>query len=353
MRVESTILNIAGCNNFTDKFVKSSLMPREQNYASLPYNPAYFHPSFGMRNPKAAMYRTTQLSAKYAEKGFRYLLPHEVWSDGKILQTVRDFGKTLDELANNNLLNKETFQEAVNKILPEHAKGKIVIKDFSELQQNLRREHYDEAAINNCLANNALIENQPQYSTLYLRFRNFTNNFEKVNFEVEAQHELKHALSFRLQNTLMCDIYKNNFGECQWQNAIFDRIKQFFDHLYCCAFDVKKTELTQQSMLKEMGFASVNELHEDFENSINVIIGKAKSSGKLTIDSNEGWKQFFSYLRHYAKDEKEAYQTNIRHRELLGDQNDPSATELVSLFYGEVEKFFANKEQALVRAGAN
>lgn len=353
MRVESTILNIDGCNNFKDKFVKSSLMLREQNYASLPYNPVYFHPAFGMRNPKAAMHRTTHLSAKYAEKGFRYLLPHEVWSDGKIMQTVRDFGKTLDELANNNLLNKETFQEAVNRILPEHAKGKIVIKDFSDLQQDLRSGQYPEKLISRYLGHNAITESRPQGSTLYLRFRKFNDKNEKIDFEVDAQHELKHALSARLQNTLMTDVYRNNFGKCDKQNDVFLKIKSAFESNYYRLFTIEQVERTQENMLKFLGFESIEQMHKHFNLAINGILDEARSSGELNIDSISAEKQLFSFLKHSMKDEKEAYKTGIKWREKFDDPSSPTDAELIPMVYAEMEKFFAEKEKALVSAGPN
>lgn len=340
-------------NNFRGSGKNVFSLAEKKNYMSLPYTPAYFHPSFGMSNARGMLSRAQLLQSVFAEKHFRYLLPHEVWSDGKIMQTVMNFGKTLDKLIDNGTFGKEHIQSAIDEILPEYARGKIIVKNFLELAQDLKNGQQGENVINNRVNCNALVVNRNCNSTIYLQFREFTDNNERINFEVDAQHELKHALSARLQNIMIKDIYKNNFTACSFQHDIFERIKQTFNDQYYPPYEVTQTKLLPQHMLSEFGYSSLGELDDDFENVINMLVRKEKQSGKLSIESNKGWRQFYRYLRHHAKDEKEAYQTGIRWREIFDDTDTPTTAETIPLFYAEMERFFAKKEKECMRLGQN
>lgn len=75
------------------------------------------------------------------------------------------------------------------------------------------------------------------------------------------------------------------------------------------------------------------------------LIKKEKSLGRLTIVSNRSWKQFFTYLRNRATDEKYAYYSQKRFREECENLNIPTSKEFPQLFCAEMEKFFEQKRR--------
>lgn len=80
---------------------------------------------------KNAQFRHENQKAFYENKNIPYLLPHQSWSDKKILATVNLLGEQIDVLVKSKNLNKHTLQEAIDKLTP-NKKGKIIIKDFND-----------------------------------------------------------------------------------------------------------------------------------------------------------------------------------------------------------------------------
>lgn len=339
-----------GNNKITQpvKHFQLQKIQKTTNQTSLPnLSPAYFHPSFTAKFNIEIEKTTKEI---YNRVGLPYLLPHEIWSDNKILNTMKWLGKKLDKLEKSNALNKKTLQDTINKILPKRFKDRIIIKDLVDLEKDLKNQGYSKDEIKLRLECNATIGIEPNETILYFNFAKATvNKKESVDLKSYIEHEMDHALKFRTQNTLFTDIYKNNYGEFPDQNKIFNIIFSQFESNYIqTKLSSESTKLKQENMLEAFKFKSVEDLHNSFETVFNKLIEEAKSSKKFNIGFDlERWKQFFVYLKHSANSEKEAYQSTIRYRELNGNLNTPTKAELIPLLYAEMEKFFAEKESMI------
>lgn len=333
-----------------NKQVKLSQTPQMQNNEAeitLPnLSPQYFHPSFCAKNPKIALYRAEQLKALYAAKNLPYLLPNEVWSDKKIMGAIKLFGTELDKLVESKTLDKKTLQAAINNLLPENTKGKIIIKDFTDFAEDFRKAGDSEEEIARWKNHTACVDYRSDINTttLYLNCSKlFRDKLGTVDFKSDAEHELKHALAMTLTNVPITDIYKNEYGKCTKQSQIFKAIFNLFGQSFRKGESLAQTSLTPENMFKWQEVNSIDDLHAKFETTINLIIEKAKNCGRFKINSQESWKHFFTYLKHSARDEKEAYQSNKRYREVYDDLGTPTTLEFKPLLFAEMEKFFAKK----------
>lgn len=308
----------------------------------------YFHPSFGMNANNVTALRAKKLQEIYAKKGFRYLLPNETWSDKRILNTVSLFGEKINTLIKSENLTKSSIQNSIKSILPKGAIGKIIVKDFTDLEKDLKASEYSKENIDEFLKSIALTFNNHENSTIYLNFKNLKQDeISVLNFKKHLQHELKHALSNNFQNTLQSDLYKN-FGNNRLLNNLFAEFEQNYKKPY----NLDIVELNKENMLNFYGFNSLNELHNNFETKLN----------QLAQDKNlsKEPENFFTYLKHKAKDEKEATLSNKVYRDFYKNSeeaemlkkmgievNFPTDTEFETLLYTEMENFFTKKEQSL------
>ena len=289
--------------------------------------------------------QSEKLKAFYNSKGYSYRLPNEEWSDKKIVDTLKLLGNDLDKLVETKKLDKKTLRKAINKLVPE-SKGKIVVKDFADLEATLRAEGKSEEVIQRYLkVSGAITSSSSKKSTIFIKFENL--NEDKIGpalIKTDVEHELKHALSAVFQNANSTDLYKNKLYKCAGQTPVFNNIFSVFEAEYKRPVGRKVDELSQQNMLNLLGFGSTKELHNSFETTIGKLINEEKSAGVLNLGSEKNsWKQFFSYLKNSAKDEKEALKSTYRYRELWGKHNVPTNAELQPLVYAEMEKFFAQK----------
>lgn len=309
--------------------------------------PSYFHPSFGIKNPKSALCRAQKLKEFFNNKGYPYLLPHEIWSDKKISAAIKSFGKILDKLAEEGKIGKETLQEAIDDLIPEHIKGKIKVKTYSELKKDLENENYSEQQIQKYMTNKAATFYSKDSDIIFLNFEKLDGSKAAlIDFKADAQHELTHALKGRLKNTRTIDLYNNEEGKCDKHQKIFNFLFSSFENNYHIAPEYKPVKLTKENMLDWQGFDSIEELHKNFETVLDNRIETAGITGEFDLGlDTKSWKQFYSFMKHRAQGEKQAYQSEIRYRELNGDKNIPTDAELRPILYEEMEKFFAKKER--------
>ena len=289
--------------------------------------------------------QSEKLKAYYESKGYPYLLPHQEWSDKKILDTVDLLGNDLNELIKSKTLNKQTLQEAIKKLAPE-TKGKILIKDFGDLEKYLRASGESESMIEHYMTNcGAMTHSRTDKTMIFLKFENADNGeWPRIVFKGSVKREVKHALSATLQNTYNMNLYKNDVYKCTKKDPIFNQIFNLFQGKYYKGPDWTKKEITGNAMARWLGFSSTESLHKDFEKTFNNLTTEAKSVGVLDFgDDKKGWKQLYKYSKDFAKNEKEAYQSNTACREYFGDLKTPTAAELKPLIYEEMEKFFAQK----------
>lgn len=334
--------------------IKPFQIPQRQNKEAqfvLPnLSPDYFHPSFGLKNPKAAMYRAKKLKEFYNSKGYPYLLPNEVWSDKKIKTTIELFGKELDKLIDSGNLKKKTLQKTINNFLPEKRRGTIIVKDFADYAKDLKKTGYSEEEITMWTNSVACTSYKPEISAtiLYLDCSKvFKDKFETIDFKSDAEHELQHALTMALTNMTTIDIYKSEYGKSKNQTQVFNTIFKLLGESFNKGFLLEQTQLTQKGMLRWQGVTSIEALHTKFETRFNELMEEVKANDLFDVNSKENWKQIFAYLKHGAKYEKDAYQSNKRYREFLGNPNIATDLEFKPMLYAEMEKFFSKKERVL------
>jgi hypothetical protein len=286
-----------------------------------------------------------RLKDYYESKGVPFLLPHQQYSDKRIADAVELLGKNIDNLIKNKKLNKKTAQKALEKITPE-AKGKIKIKDFVDFENDRRTRGMSEDRIKLYLKFGAVTVTNldEKTSTIYVNFKKAKEGvYGPILFKREMQHEVKHALTYNLQNTIFIDMYKNDRYKVNKQNGVFNKIFAQFERFYNPNSELRQTELTQKNMLSEFGFNSTNDLNKSFDNNLNKLIEDTKTTGELNIDNDKkGWKQFFNTLKEFAKGEKNAYQSEKVLREVY-HSNTPTNAEFTSMLYAEMEKFFNKK----------
>jgi len=296
---------------------------------------AYVHPSFGRKNSTTALKRAIKLKNLYAKEGISYFLPNQVWSDKKIINAIECFDKLFSKLSESN---KKTFQKALNTFLPEHAKDKIIIKDFNDLKKYLSNAGNPDNAIDNYLKSvQAVSANEKDSSTIYLKF---DTKVSSPTIKNQFKHELKHAFTNTLQNCYKSIRY-NDSDKFDFFHHMFFTIEKF----YVKPFDIKNNvSLTKENMLKSYGFKSLEDLHQDFNLKIANIAQDDFFATEFNSYSHKDFKHMFGYLRLAAKDEKEAYFFDKEYRILNENSNLPTELELRSLFYAEMERFFAKNE---------
>jgi len=336
--------NLASYAKLVGKKYASEIMPVRSRFKGLKLAPLPNDTVVLKPEPKKYASQAEKLKDLYNSKGFPYLLPHEEWSDKKIHDTVNILGNHLDKLVETKRLNKKTLQKAIEKIAPE-IKGKIIIKDFNDLEKDLTARKVSPEIIKMHLKCNAFSSSGINTTTLYFKFGQLNEgNLGQTLIKTSIEHELTHALTSKLQNTSMMDIYKNNYCKCSNQTTIFNKIFSTFERIYTSPIHLSRTKLTQKDMLETYGFKSIKSLHNNFEKELNKIIETAKSTGELNIGTGKkGWKQFFNYLKNAAKGEENAFQANKRLREIYKDFDYPTEAELKPLFYHEMGNFFSNK----------
>lgn len=286
-----------------------------------------------------------QLKEFYSYMGQEYLLPAEIWNDKKIANAINLLGKNLDILEKSSKLNKELVQKAVDKIIPQDLNGNIEVKDFSELKKDLENLGYSENEIKTGLNSVATTISYKKRSSLYINFENLnTGKITSIDLKNNVEHEMTHVLNYKLQNTKIVDYYNNECGICIGQHKVFNRIFSLLEHHYEPEVNFEPTELTLENMINWLGYYSKKDLHNSFETTLDVFTKQEKAKGAMNINNKNEEKHFYTYLKHRAYEEKIAYASNIRFRELSGDLDTPTDAELVPILYGEMEKFFAKKE---------
>lgn len=333
-------------NNKPVKFFQVQKMQNKLNQSTLPnLAPTYFHPSFSANPNKMGLNLSELVKQKfYAKKGIRYLLPQDVWSDKKIFDTIDLLNEDINMLLESKMLNKESLQGTVNKFIPE-AKGKIIIKDWQDFENDLIYSNVPENRRNIYLSYKAFTAARKKDVKVYFDFKNaLTCKEESIAIKCDIKHELTHCLTSRFQNTKTLDSFKNNKKNNSEQDKIVNEIFCLFEKQYNPGLTVNQMETTQENMLKQLGFSSLRDLHKNFEKIINFFIEDKKMMGELDLElDRKSKKQFFNIMKHNAEDEKKAYQSTKVLREIFDDSKTPTNAELLPMLYDEMAKFFTKK----------
>lgn len=296
--------------------------------------------------PEIACFKSELEQKKFYEsKGYSYLLPKEVWSERKIFDAIKRVGEDLDRYERWGVLSKVVVQKSIDKVLPEKIRGKIIVKGYDEFENCLKEIGYSPTEIKMLTDSNGATLNEGKVTTMFLKFKDANNSkCDSIPLKVGIEHELFHALSMRCQNKRVKHLYENTKTQGKYQNNIFDQIFHKFEYIYPSEVTYRQTELEKQDMLDWLGYDSIEELHESFEDSLNCIIRATKATGNLILGLPEDLRQFFAYLKFSAAEEKNAHGSKIRYRELYNDPYTPTDAEFIPMLYEEMERFFAKKE---------
>jgi len=295
--------------------------------------------------PKRYASQGERLKDFYNSKGIPYLLPNEEWSDKKIFDTINLLGKDLDKLIESKTLNKQTLQENIKKLIPE-AEGKIIIKDFDDLEKLLASKGYSEDEIRNYRTNvGASTVNGRSDTTIYLKFEKLNGDKDKkIDFKGCVGHEMEHVLSLRYQNKAVINDYKSDSFRCLDHSAVFSNIFCPFENHYDSVDTWGKIEISSKGLLNAYGFDSKESLYEDFDRKLNNLIKQSKAYGSMNFGSDKkSWKHFFDCMKFRAEQEKKAYQIEIDFKKEDTASKSPKKQDLFPLLYGEMENFFAQK----------
>lgn len=307
--------------------------------------------SFGGINLNDAV----KLKEKFAQKGLKYLLPNETWNNNKIFTTIKSVTDKFGSLSKNKNLNCDGITKILSAVLPVAVLSNIAIKDFKDLEKDLRKQGLDEDDIEDYMECEALTDTdvKTKKTNIYLNIEKGNKSFkDKIYLKSAFAHELKHALTAQCTNNSVEDIY--NLSKYN-NEKLEDNVNKFFvDYArsFYCKDSLENIELTPENMAINtsggigLKFKSLDDLKAGIDKSMTSMINYTKNyNGKNFPQGFFETKTFWNMMKHYAQDEKEAYQTDSIYRELNEDKTKPVVTELRSLLYAEMEKYFAKKAQ--------
>jgi hypothetical protein len=334
-------------SNKDNNITKSKEVTKSLYNSPCNISPNYYNPSFGLGNKQAALYRAKKIQEKYAKIGLNYLMPEKVWSTKKIYTTTNKAIEEFENLSQKNNITIESLNDLVKKILPQNIAKNIEIKDLRrEYPQRLRSQGYSNFQIREIINSiNGATSKQDNKSIIYLFTDIDTNSIrEKLSLKETFVHELKHAITNNVTNIETSDTFKVKNPELE--NAFYDFFQEL-ENTYTISGMYNPTKLNQETMIQNIKnldtnkkFLSEKELKKDLEETIKNIQNRQEISKE-----NFKTKEFYEYLQHYAKDEKEAYKTSKVYREYNSDKNTPVAIELKSLMYEFFEKYFKNQSK--------
>lgn len=118
----------------------------------------------------------------------------------------------------------------------------------------MRAIGHGEEAIKHYLTNcGAIASAGARESTVYFKFEKLNaGRGEQTILKTDIKHELTHALTSRLQNTNITDIYKSGEYKCNKQTLVFNKIFALFEGNYYLDGNLSETKITKKSMLNEL-----------------------------------------------------------------------------------------------------
>lgn len=305
--------------------------------------------SFGGINLNEA----TKLKEKFAQKGLKYLLPNETWNNNKIFSTIKSVTDKFGSLSKNKNLNCDGITKILSAVLPAAVLSNIAIKDFKDLEKDLRKQGLDEDDIEDYMECEALTDTdvKSKKTNIYLNFDKGNKSHEnEIYLKSAFAHELKHALTAQCTNNCVEDIY--NLSKYN-DEKLEDKVNKFFidySRMFQCKDSLENIDLTPENMAINtyggigLKFKSLEDLRQGIDKSMTALINQTKflNAKDYPKDFFET-KTFWNMMKHYAQDEKEAYQTDNIYREINGDTSTPVTTEIRSLLYAEMENYFDKK----------
>jgi len=343
--------NLSKINNYNNSQISIS---KSIYNSSCPVGVNYYNPSFGLKNPKAAMLRAENLKDKYAVYGLKFLLPNETLDNKKIFGIIHNVSNEWDKLSQKNEISEKSLNNLLTKVLPQNLRDKIDIKDISYLKADLIKEGYSPIQAEMALRNvKGMASHNDVATTIYMAF-----NKNDLDSKVTFEHELKHALTARASNRGTSDIYNKRLArdlaqteqeynklnnELNNHNNVFSEVYRTFTVKPCMAYPM---EMTSENIAGKIvntrtgknDYQNLEEVAQDISKEFTHVIDKYKKTyeGNL-LDNAYDNKSFWNMMKHSMQDEKEAYKTDFEFRRF--DKNTPADIEVRSKIFEEIEKY--------------
>ncbi len=296
-----------------------------------------------------------QIKANFAKEGVNYLMPNEIWSDSKIEKAINKLDKNVKNLIKANNLTKKTLNDEINAILPQEKKNSIKVFDTSEIKDyyinaGIPKEQAEEIAKNH--SGMQVYENN--ISKIFIPLKSFLANkkdrFEQLNLRMTLAHELTHSLQEKFQNNGNHDQYHNKrLGISQkYREEFFNFFEEiFYPKFLNLSVYTEEKNPCEKNFYKYIKVKNEKELFKDFDKAFDKVLDT-----KLQYYSRDrhNTKQFFTFCKNRAHDEKMAYKTTNIMSELYHDKKCFINYDYRSLLYEKMEKYFNLKEKSAKEA---
>lgn len=282
----------------------------------------------------------SNLKDVFESMGEEYLLPSQVWSNKKITNTIEELKGEMFSLIQKQKLTRAKLDFMIKKKVPE-LKGKLFVKNFDQLEKEYNKAFYDEN-IANC---SAITIPEDSKVNFYLRFRKqkSANPLIKVSFLDDIMHDLTHVLDIVFKNNFRIQSYKKlvnpKYNDDEYQ-LLFNKLQSMYPFKDKKIVNIK---ITQNNMLKSLGYTSIDALHLGIENNLNMLLKQNAHENCFQLSNKKELKDFYSSLKNMANEEKRAYSTRAVFR-MVATKDAPTNAELKPLLYEQLEKFFFKKK---------
>ncbi|MCQ2789518.1 MAG: hypothetical protein MJ229_03960 [bacterium] len=299
----------------------------------------YFSPSFsGLTSPASLEIATKKM---YNAMGCNYLLPNQVWSKTKILDTISSFAEKFEKVIDKSLASPETAQKTLNSMLSEDESKKIIVKSMNDLVKDLKAEGIDKRTID-CLSDSeAFTMNFADKSVIYADFANANKSERnKVALQNGLCHELKHAFTSNFTNVHNIDSFNLKKANAVCDDVVVSNMFSEIENAFSLEVSEQNAAPVFKNVLINLDMDSKEEFIDELKLVTKEVLSDYKASGQLNISTPAAKKAVFSAFKNIAEDEKEAYQFNNMYRKFAKNPEKPTVWELVPVLYEELANFF-------------
>lgn len=296
-----------------------------------------------------------QVKSDFAKEGIKYLMPNEIWTDSKIEKAINRLDKRIKALINNDKLTKRNIYEEINNILPANKKNSIKIYDTNDLKEYFIQKGYsEEDAEKESESCGGLQIHEDNVSKIFIPLKKFqadkNSNFNQLNLRMALAHELTHSLQTILQNNKNADEYhhKRLHLSQKYRKDFFNNFEEEFYPMFenDDVYDEAKKP-SEKNFYKYIDVKNEKELFKNFDNAFKSILD---TKYRYYSQDRHSTKQFFTFCKNEAHNEKMAYKTTSIMRGLHNDKQCPINYDYRSLLYEKMEKYFNSKAKTAQEA---
>ncbi len=309
-------------------------------------------------NPLSSLYKVKVNAEKMVDKsalqhglfssngdyGLQYFLKQDFNPEREIENKVEAFSADLAKILRAKKTNKNVIQALADRHKPESS-SKLSVKDLEELSggylKNMIKQIKTKSKPNdNHIALTSVFTDGNV--DVFLDFQTKIDDKNLPEFLTIASHEITHAYMALSGLRNKCFNPSTNKFFSIFEKSSRPPMKNL---------ELYNTEINHENMLEWLGFSSFGELHRNFKNVLSSTFDKINVDGDFHLNSKSSqleWKNFYSDLASFAKEEKIAYKTEKLNRILLSEDDKPISRELMPLYYEEMERFFEKKAKQQV-----